>query len=302
MGTPVMTNGIGAFLAPDLRQVYFETGKDRPLEYEMVFNIHEMEWNPITDRQVSGLGTMPGKDQGGRFTLDDAIIGGTKTYTAEAYGMALEFTFEAWRDELYGVLKELVRCMRRASLNRQEVDAWDLLNRAFNTAEVGFTASEALCSTSHARLDGGTAIANRPSPDVGFSVTGIQGGITRFENMVDERGLPRLMAPNMFVIAPENKFVAREILGSANAPYTADNEINALVEEDMTYMVSHYLTTTTYWFSLTSKGTHDLNFMWRDHPIFDSYDDPATKNAVFTAYQRHTRGYGSHRGIDGSTG
>ncbi len=297
-----MTGNITPLLTPDLHNIYFETGKDRPLELDMVFNVYDMEWNPMTDRQVSGLGTMPSKPEGNRFSLDEHIMGGTKTYTAAAYGMAVEFTFEAWRDEQYGVLKELVRCMRRASINRQEVDAWDLLNRAFNTAEVGFTAAEALCATSHARLDAGAAQSNRPSPDVGFSVTGIQGAIIRFENMVDERGMPRLMAPTMFLISQTDKFVAREILGSSNAPYTADNEINSLVEEDMTYMVCHYLTSTTANFALASKGVHDLNFLWRDHPIFDSYDDPATKSAVFTSYQRHTRGFGSYRGIDGSTG
>jgi len=32
------------------------------------------------------------------------------------------------------------------------------------------------------------------------------------------------------------------------------------------------------------------------------FDDPTTKNAVATAYQRHVTGYGSYRGVDGSTG
>jgi hypothetical protein len=32
------------------------------------------------------------------------------------------------------------------------------------------------------------------------------------------------------------------------------------------------------------------------------FDDPFTKNAIATTYQRHTVGYGAWRGIDGSTG
>ena len=298
----VTRGAIAALLAPDLRKVYFETGKDRPREYPIVFNVSDMEWNPITDKQVSGLGTMPSKNEGVQFTMDEIILGGTKAYTASPYGLAVEITYEAWRDELYGALKEMVRCLSRAGHNREEVAAWSAFNNAFSTSYTGFGSGESLCSTTHTGLDGETR-ANQPSPDIGLSITGLQNMITNFEGMEDERGLPRLMAPSMLVISPSNKFVAREILGSGGKPYTTDNEINALVEEDLKYMVCHYLTTSAYWFALSSKESHDLNFFWRDHPIFDMFDDPYTKGAVATAYQRHTNGeYGSWRGVYGSTG
>ena len=292
---------IAALLAPDLHKVYVDTGKERPLEYPLVFNVADMPWNPITDQQVSGLGTLPQKTEGDTFSIDALLMGGTKAYTAVPYGLAVEFTWEAWRDELYGVMQEMVREMARASRNRQEVAAWSVLNNAFSTSYTGFTASKSLCSTTQAGLDG-TAHANRPNPDVSFSQTGLQNAITRFENMTDERNLPRLMQPTQVVLAPENKFVAREVLGSPQKAYSAENEINALIEEDLTWMVCHYLTTTTYWFLMASKGEHDVNFYWRDQPIFDMFDDPWTKNAIATVYQRHISGYGSWRGVDGSTG
>lgn len=298
---PTNRGSISELLAPNLRKVYYETGKDRPKEYPLIFNIQDMEWNPVSDFQVSGLGTMPGKPEGTAFTRDEIIMGGTKTYTASPFGLAVEITWEAWRDELYGVMQEMVRSISRAGRNREEVGAWSILNNAFSTSFVGFTASESLCSTAHTGLDGGSR-SNRPSPDIGFSITGIQNSITRFEDLTDERGLPRLMAPTMAVVSSANKFTAREIFGSGGKPYTADNEINALVEDDLAYMVSHYLTTSTYWFIMAAKGVHDLNFLWRDPPIFDMFDDPYTKNAVATAYQRQTQGFGTWRGVDGSTG
>jgi len=298
----MITRGsISELLAPDLREVYFDTGKERPKEYPLIFNVMDMEWNPVSDFQVSGLGTMPGKAEGVQFTFDEIVTGGTKTYTATPYGLAVEITWEAWRDELYGVMQEMVRCLARAGRNREEVAAWSVLNNSFSATYVGFTAAESLVSTSHTGLDGVTR-ANRPAVDIGYSVTGIQNAITRFEDQTDERGLPRLMAPVMSVITSANKFVAREIWGSSGKPYGANNEINALVDEDMSFMVSHYVTTSTYWWLLAAKGQHDLNYFWRDNPIFDMFDDPLTKNAIATAYQRHTQGYGTWRGIDGSTG
>ena len=301
-GGIVTRNGYAALLDPGLRKVYMETGKERPLEYPSVFDVWDMDWNPMTDRQISGLGTMPTKVEGDSFSLDEPILGGTKSYEAAPFGLAYECTWEAWRDELYGVFRELSAELARAGRNRQEVSAWSALNNAFSTSYTGFTASESLCSTAHTGLDG-TSRANRPSPDIGFSQTGIQNAILRFEAQTDERGLPRLMAPVMALVTPTNKFVAREILGSAGKPYTAENEINALIDEDLRWMVCHYITTSTYWFLLAAKGVHDLSMGWRDRPIFDMFDDPWSKNAVATAYQRHTLGqYASWRGVDGSTG
>jgi hypothetical protein len=301
-----MPIGRGAFsqlLSPDLHRVFVETGKERPLEYVLVLNVEDMEWNPITDQQLSGLGTIPAKPEGSQFALDEPVLGNRVSYTATPFGMALEITWEMWRDELYGTMREMVGEMKRSSNYRQEVQGWSLFNNAFSTSFAGFTASTSLCSTAQTTFGpGGVTQANRPSPDIGLSITGIQSMILRFEGMLNERGLPRLMAPTKILIHQSNKFAAREILGSARRPFTADNELNALIEEDLSWMVCHYFTSNTQWFGIVNKGEHDLNFFWRDHPIFDSFDDPWTKNAIFTVYQRHTQGYGSWRGIDGSTG
>lgn len=299
---PTTSGSITELLAPDLRKVYFETGKEHPAEYPLIFDVYDMPYNGMTDQQMAGLGTMPSMPENTAFQTDDPIIGGTKTYSASPYGLAVEISWIAWRDELYGALREMIRGIARAGRYREEVSAWSALNNAFSTSYVGFTASESLCSTAHTGLDG-TSRANRPTVDIGLSITGVQASTTRFENLTDERGMPMLLAPSRIVIAPENRFTAREIFGSSAKPFTADNEINALIDEDLSYMVSHYLTTSTYWFMMASKGGHDLQFGWRDRPIFDMFDDPFTKGAVVTGYQRHTLGeWGSWRGIDGSTG
>ena len=289
-----------ALLAPDLRRVYVETGKERPLEYPMVFNVSDMEWNPQTDRQITGLGTMPSKPIGDQFTLDEPIMGTSKSYEAQPFGLAVEIPWELWRDELYGVMRDMVKELARSSRNRMEVDAFSVINNAFDNAFPGFD-GVSLCNTAHVGLDGVTR-ANRPSPDVALSITGVQSMVLRFESMTNERNLPAVLSPTLVLIHANNKFVAREVLGSTGKPYTANNEMNALIQEDLSWMVGHYLTSQTAWWGLASKGSHDLQFLFRDHPIFDSFDDPRSKNAVFTVYQRHTKGFGSYRGVDGSSG
>lgn len=289
-------------LVPDLKKVFVETGKERPLEHPSIFNTPSMESNPEKDGQISGLGTMPTKPEGSMFALDQPVIGSTKTWTAVPYGLAVEFTREWWRDELYGIARTLSAGLKKAGVNKREVQAFSILNNAFSTSYTGFTASEALCATSHASFAGGSAQANRPTVDIGLSVTGLQQGLLAFEGQLDERGLPQLMTPSTIVIHQANRFIAQEILGSALKPFTANNEINSLAGEDLSVFVSHYLTSQTAWFLLAAKGVHSLDVRERDALEFDMFQDPWTQNGVMVAYQRFAEGWESWRGVYGSTG
>lgn len=287
------------FLKPDLWRVYVETGKERPLEYPQFFNVEDMPWNPVDDRQIAGLGTLQSMSEGAQFSLDEPLPGNTVQYEAEIFGLAVEITFPMWQDDQYGVMRELVAELAHSSRNKQEVEAWSVLNNGFDNAFPGFD-GVSLFNTAHPLLGGGTA-ANRPSVDVGFSTLAVQNAIIRFESMTDERGLPRLFAPTKVLISQSDRFLAREILGSAGAPFTADNEQNSILQDDLSWMVVHYFTSGTRpWVVAANPGQHDLQFLWRTRPIFDVFDDPWSKNAVATVYQRHTKGFGSWRGVDGS--
>lgn len=296
---PIGRGQFAALIKPDLWRVYVETGQERPLEYPQVFKVDDMPWSKVDDRQISGLGTLQAMNEGDQFTLDEPVLGGTKTFEAEIFGLAVEITFPMWKDDQYGVMRDLTAELARASRNKQEVEAWSVFNNAFDANFAGFD-GKSLCNTAHPLLGSSSTVANRPSPDVGFSSLAVQNSLIRFENMVDEQGLPRLLAPTTALIASENKFLAREILGSAGKPFTADNEQNSLLQDDLRWMVVHFFTNTKQWFLTAAKNVHDVQFLWRDRPIFDVFDDPWTKNAVATVWQRHTKGFGAWRGVDGS--
>ena len=294
------TSGFAELLNPAIDRIYLDTRRERPLEFKEVLNVSNHIRQNEQDQEFAGLGVMPSKPEGQQFTLDQPIAGGTVTYTAVPFGLAMEVTFEMWHQDLFGVMGQMAQELARSSRNRMEVNAATIFNSAFDTAVTGFDGDE-LCSTSHA-TPGGQSIANRPAVDIGLSITGIQDGIQAFETLVNGRGLPMLLSPSIIMIDPANRFVAREILGSSSRPFTANNEINSLVDDDLKIFVYHYLTTSTNWFLLANKDQHDLHFKWMNTPIFDSFDDPRSKNAVFTVYQNHSDGFGSWRGVYGSTG
>lgn len=300
-GAAVTRADFQPLLTPELRRIYVQTGLERPMEHPMLINTENMPGNPITDRAYSSLGVMPAMEEGGRFPLDAPIQGSTVTYTAAIYGLGFEVTRPAWEDDMYGLIRQMPAALARSSRNRIEVDAHAPLNRAFNASFTGLDGL-ALGHIAHTRLDLNGTQGNRSSPDVGLSAAGIQAARLQFENMVDDRGLPRMMTPTMLVITPTNIDTAREILGSSGRAYTANVEINSLMQDDLSIIVDHFITTATNWFLMAAKGVHDINFFMRSAPTFDSFTDPWTGNAIYTVWQRHVSGFGLWQGFWGSTG
>jgi hypothetical protein len=295
------TTGFSALLAPDIWEVVVETGREVELIYPRFMNEVDMPFRTVKSQQVAGLGTVPAKPEGSAFAVDAPNLENSKIGSANAYGLALVFSWEAWEDELYGVLRDMAKELARSSRYRMEVDAHTVINNAFNSAYTGYNPGEALCSTSHTSPTTGTVQANRPSPDVGFSISGLQAAMQSFYMMLNDRDLPQAMFPSTVLIDPTNVWAARDILGSSGKPFTADNEANNLIVDNLTYIVDRYLTTTA-WFLMAPKGQHGMYFGVRTPPIFDSWDDPWTKNAVFSVFQRHGSWFTDWRGVYGSLG
>ena len=300
MAGVMVSGGFHSLLRTELAGVILGAYKERPLEYPFVLNVADMETNPEKYQKVSGLGTALEMGAGDTFPLDEAVLGGTKEYEVRNFGKALEFTYRLWRDEKYGIMRDLASELGRGMRHRQEVSGHSVLNNAFDNAFAGFD-GVSLCNTAHpAYAEGGVSIANRPSPDIGFGVTALQNSVIRFEGMTNDRGLPMLMSPSTIITTFFNRYLAREILGSGGRPFSPNNEINSIIADDFKLMISHYLTIQTAWFVAAAKGVHDLQFKWRDRPMFDSFDDPWTKNAIFTGFEAFDVGFGDFRGIDGS--
>ena len=87
-------------------------------------------------------------------------------------------------------------------------------------------------------------MANRPTTHADLSVTSLTAGLTAIEKFTDERGLKRPTKAKTLLIPVDLWNVAEELLGSEYKPYTANNEVNAIVKKDLSYTVNHYLTDT----------------------------------------------------------
>jgi len=308
---PATTGGFSALLAPGLMEVMFnEIDAQRP-QWIPVFGTRNSVRAYEEDIKMSGLGSMVPKLEGTNTTFDDPLIGTAVRYTNASFGLGFRITREMWDDDLYDIMQDMSAELGRASAYKIEVDAWSVLNNAFNASFVGFDGLS-LCHVSHTRLDGGPTIANKPSTDVDFGFTSYQAGLDHFNTLKDDRGKPVIMSPSLLVIDPTFKWAAKEVLQSEYKPYSANNEINPLKGEisDNGYLACRYLTDADSWFLLTSPrrkgggrmGGHDMKFIWRTRPETASADDFLSGDALFKIFARYIQGFSEWRGVYGSSG
>src|SRR3990167_4135124 len=187
-------------LEPKLRHVWNDGFATYELEYPRFLNIGSSKKAQETDYRLSGLGSFQSMTEGGAVTYSDPLSGPTKVYTHSTTGLGYKITDEMMRHELYGQMSKMERSLMRAAIDKQETDAASVLNNGFSTSYVGFTAGESLFATSHARLDGGTANANRPSTDVDLGVTALQNAVIQFHLWKDDRGRPIRSRPKLLIV------------------------------------------------------------------------------------------------------
>ena len=228
-------------------------------------------------RELAGLGDFQVKNEGGAVTYTDPIYGNSVTLVHVRRSNGYKITQEMVDHNQYKSALDLERSLQIAGNDDIEVAYHAVLNNAFSTTDdtsIGFEATGfdglALCSTSHTRLDGGTAQANRPSSDVDLSWTALADGITQFQLWRDNRGRRVISYPRKLVVHPNDALTAKELIGSPNKPGTANDEINALAGE-VSVIVTPYLTDTDSWFLLGDMLP--TKFFWDVQPRTAMEDD-----------------------------
>lgn len=290
--------------------------KQRDPEFEKIFNIETSTKAFEDEFQVVGLGPMPEKPENTATVYNSGIQGGSKRYIHLTYALGCRASWELAEDDQYGVINKFPEALAKSGRFTQEMVAANIFNQGFSS--IVSTDGVSLFNTSHplAGGPGATNIApgvsniistagtypNRPNPDVDMSITALQLMANHFERFPDSQGLPSQIKPKTLLVPPELKFICRELLGSPGKPYTGDNEINSIVGEDLTYMVSHYLTSQSAWFVLADKGNHQLKFFWRKK-MDCKYDDDFDTGALKTiCYMRFSVGATHWVGVWGSNG
>ena len=293
------------FLEPKLSNIWHEAFPARPVEYTGFVNVRTTRKRTVTDAKTGDFGPLRLKPEGEAIIYDDPLSVLTVEYTPVRWGLGYKITKEMQEHELYGQVEKYERALIKSAIDLQEVKAALLWNNGFGTTDddgfeaTGFDGLQ-LFSTAHTRLDGGATWRNRPSTDVDLSSTGLQNALIDIENTLDDRGRPQFLRPKLILINPEDRFTAKEILESEYKPGTANNEINALRDEGLSFMVSHYLSDSDAWFVISDQ--HDCNYIWDTRPrggMEEDFDSEFIKRKVVEGF---AVGHGEARGVWGTSG
>lgn len=287
-------------LNPAIRAIMFEEYKMWDPEYPKVFNVETTDKQEEKESTLSGLTAAPRKLEGKSLTYDAPIQGYDVTYTQLTYALGFAVTMEMQKFDLSGKIRKLPKELMKSCRQTQEVTAWNIFNRAFSGSYLGGD-GVSLCSTSHPLLGGGVQ-DNRPSPDVDFSLSGIRQALLDFHTMTNDRGFPIVQRPKHIIIHPTKELIADEILKSSQKPYTSDNEINAIKDKGLSYMLGHWLTSTGYWWVVSDKSQHTLRYLWSMEPDVEHDTDFATKNLLWSVVMMFAVGWTNYFGVWGSAG
>lgn len=298
---PAYTGAFSALLAPGLRKVWHDEYKDWPEEHSQIATMLTSKRAYEEEHVMAGLGRMERKPEGTALTYDDPINGSTVRFTHISFALGFRVSREMYEDDQYGIMKKMSKQLARSARQTAEVEFGGLWDDAFAGANYTGADGQPLCTTAHTLLVGGT-FANEPTVAIDLGISSLRAMLENREALVDDRGLPVQHPATQLLIGPSNQWMAKELIGSAQKPYTSDNEINAFKGLDLSYMVYHYSTDPDAWWLLAPKAYHDIKFFWRTKPDFDNGDDYDTKDAKFSVFARFSLGFTDWRGVDGSPG
>jgi Mu-like prophage major head subunit gpT len=290
-------------MAPGIHHIFNQwmDTYQRDLEYPAIFNIENSTKAYEDDVEFAGTPPAPEKPENTPVVYTQFVQGGTKRYVHLTYALGARVSFELYDDDQYGLTKQIPKALARSMRFTEEMVAWNVFNQGFSTVKTIDGLS--LFNNQHPLLGGPAATnigpglsavisaagtyPNRPAVDVDLSYAAVQLMTNQFERLVDAMGMPIVYKPKALLIAPANRFLARELLGSPGKPGTATNEINSLLGEDLGYMISHYLQSDTAWYALCDKSMHQLRFFRRkavDMDMDDDFDTDALKQKTKTRF------------------
>ena len=279
------------------------------LEYEKYENEHsEIYETESSERsfeeevKLSGFGAAPVKPEGSSISFDTAQESFTARYNHETVAMGFSITEEAVEDNLYDSLSaRYTKALARGMAYTKQTKAAALLNTGLDTFNSGDGVT--MFSTSHPTVQGGNN-SNRPSTNSDLNETSLEQAVIDIAAFKDERGLLIAARPRKLIVPPALMFVATRLLQSEMRTGTADNDINALVNNGSIpegFRVNHYLTDTDAFF-LTTDIPNGLKHFERTPMTTQMDGDFDTGNVRYKARERYSFGVSDPLGMYASPG
>jgi hypothetical protein len=296
----MLSGGFADLMAPGLFDVIKDKYKLWPEEYSKIFNVKKSTRQYEQSQVVEGIAAAPQKNEGASVNFANLTQGYKATATHKTYAQGARVTREAYDDDLYSVFKEkLGTYLARSVRQRMEVLAANVFNNGFTAGATAGPDGVALFSTVHPFRSGGT-YSNALAVAADLSSTSMEDMLTLLEGTQEANSINIQLIPKTLLVAPAGRWTASVLLESALKPGVANNDKNALLDLDLSFMVDHFLTDSDAWFVLSDS--HSLIFWERQAPKLEADDDFDTGDAKVKLTSRASTMWEIATGVVGTPG
>lgn len=293
----MISNNFANHLAPKVRYLVGLDFKNYAAFYSKFFNVESTQFRYEDALHATGIPPAVTRNENEPIPYFDPFEGQTMRLTLHQWSIGVQVPQELWMDDRYkaqGAIQTAAHSLAKAMTQRIEIVAADVFNSGFASAGAAGSYPTidgvSLINTQHKRLVGnhlyettGT-FANRPSSDVDFSYTSLRAAMTQIKKWTDDRGYKIMATPKRLIHPDEMTYELREFFGSSMAPWTANNLTVNVHQNELALEPYPYLTDTDAWF--IQCDTHYMNFIWRERPTFESFNDPNTRSMKFGSFMR----------------
>jgi len=273
-------------------------------QHKEIYDTETSERSFEEETKLSGFSAAPVKNEGSAIAYDNAQEAFTARYNHETIALGFSLTEEAIEDNLYDSLSaRYTKALARAMAYTKQTKAASVLNNGFSAGVYAGGDGVALFSTSHPLVSGGVNSNTQATP-ADLNETSLEAAVIQIAAWTDERGLLIAAKPKKLIVPPALQFVATRLLETQLRVGTADNDINAIVNNGSIpegYTVNNYLTDSNAYFLCTDVPNGMKHFVRT--PLANSMDgDFDTGNVRYKSRERYSFGFSDPLGMFGSPG
>lgn len=219
-----------ALFRPGIRSNFRDGFVQTPAQYNNYLKSGTEKGIEIGAMIVAGPSRLFEIGDGEGVIYEDPKVGPKATAVDKEFGLGITISKKAVEDDIYSVADQHARWLGNATRQTYDYRAAAFLDDAFTGTNFPDINGQAWLGTAKTLIGTSSTYANRPTADVGLSITGITALLDLAMNAVDQNGDPIEVSPDTMVIGNNAGDYARalQIWNSVLEPFTAENQENSL--------------------------------------------------------------------------
>lgn len=282
----------GAFnllFRPGLRTDFRDEWDTHEPEYPSYLKVRNSDTLEQAATIMAGPSRLVERGDGEPITYEDPVIGPKVAGVDKEFALGFMITRRTVEDDLYGKANQAAKWLAHAARMTYEYRAAAFLDDAFTGATFVGIDGLPLIHTAHTLINSGSTVANRPTTEIGLSITAVTAVQDLYGNMKDENGDPIVLWPDTLIVGNYAGDINRawQIFNSRLEPFTANNQENAVRHRmpNMKIVVNHFKTSKRSYFFVDSKY-NDAEMVIRRPVEFDDTFDFETDVAKYKTTTR----------------